>query len=114
MSIFKRFLLVLSIQPATTSGNREQPSGTSSWVRAWGMTHTLDEEEPAHRDFESVIRGIEEDWECAQDIQQGLLNGRPPDSLTFTFGRFEGNDVTFLENVGVVAQRLNGKQNGTK
>jgi hypothetical protein len=23
--------------------------------------HTLDEDEPAHRDFESVIRGIEED-----------------------------------------------------
>jgi hypothetical protein len=65
-----------------------------------------------HRDFESVIRGIDEDWECAQSIQQGLLNcnnnadAAREEGVIFTYGCFEGNNVAFLEHVDWISKEL--------
>jgi phenylpropionate dioxygenase-like ring-hydroxylating dioxygenase large terminal subunit len=103
ISIFKRFILYLSIQPI--GPDTEQPS-TSSLVQVWGVPRSYtgdaetNERTLQERDMESVIRGIEEDWECAEDIQQGLVaqNGGDDESL-FSYGRYEGNNVHFLRNV---------------
>jgi phenylpropionate dioxygenase-like ring-hydroxylating dioxygenase large terminal subunit len=117
ISLFKRFALFLSIQPNGT---------TSSRVRAWGVAHGAasstspgaEKEDDSYllqlRDLESVLQGIEEDWECAEDIQRGLnaassMQGENETAITtpfFTYGRFEGNNVAFLNHVGDVAKEL--------
>ena len=56
----------------------------------------------AGRDFDLIIAAIQEDWDCAQDIQCGL-NHHPTE---FTYGRFEGANVAFLRNVGLAASQL--------
>ena len=90
IALFKRFVLFLSIVP----------SGSSSRVRAWGISR--DESDMAGRDFDLIIAAIQEDWDCAQDIQCGL-NHHPTE---FTYGRYEGANVAFLRNVGLAASQL--------
>jgi phenylpropionate dioxygenase-like ring-hydroxylating dioxygenase large terminal subunit len=116
VSIFKRFVVVLSIVPTSTSskndGEESSCSSTSSRVRAWGIRqHNDDDQQLAHRDFESVILGIEEDWSCAEAIQRGMNSSSSSsdnnNSLTsLTYGRFEGANVRFLQNVGMAADEL--------
>lgn len=64
------------------------------------------------RDYNAVIAGIEEDWLCSEGIQRGLEGFRgksismAEDELAFTYGKFESNNVSFLENVGRAAEEL--------
>jgi hypothetical protein len=117
ISLFKRFALFRSIQPNDTSSSR---------VRAWGVTHSAtsstspgtEKEDDSYllqlRDLESVLQGIEEDWDCAEDIHRGLnaaisMQGENERAMTTpfsTYGRFEGNNVAFLAHVGEVAKEL--------
>jgi len=99
ISFFKRFVLMVSIHPI---------SNTTSHIQAFGITHQTaalcfpeNTIEKQQRDFENVMVGIEEDWECAQGIQRGLT----PDTIIH-HGRFEGNNQYFLDNVGQVAEKL--------
>lgn len=98
--LLKRFLLVTAIEPSGSSTSR---------VRSWGLPHPLvDPDEGvdiAERDFSSVIAAVEEDWECVEQIQQGL-NGTA--RTNFIFGGYESNNARFLENVGNYAARLKG------
>ena len=128
VSIFKRFALILSIIPITSNDGGSSTSA-SSFVRAWGIPHryfgatsSSDEtneevqrqqqqrQEQRFRDFESVIKGIEEDWDCAQDIQYGLqqlsLQQRPDDKFEFQYGRYEGNNVNFLKHVEEISKTI--------
>jgi phenylpropionate dioxygenase-like ring-hydroxylating dioxygenase large terminal subunit len=105
ISLFKRFALMLSIIPT---------SNTSSHIQAFGITHTTAKGNDVsiqhqQRDFESVLVGIEEDWECAAGIQRGLT----PDTMIH-HGRFEGNNHYFLHNVGEIADKLNNRQDGAQ
>ncbi len=102
ISLFKRFALFMSILPDTSHGN-----SSNSQVRLWGVTHaTAEGEDPSkqQRDLQSVIKGIEEDWECAEGIQKGLT----PDTMLH-HGRYEGNNVDFLCHVGEFAERIHEK-----
>lgn len=103
ISLFKRFALFLSILPNSSHG-----SSVSSRVRLWGVTHTTAEGEDLSiqkRDLESVIKGIEEDWVCAEGIQKGLTR-----DTIFHHGLFEGNNIQFLRHVGELAARLDHKK----
>lgn len=100
VTLFKRFAMFLSVFP--TSG------GASSKVRAWGTDHKygnydlagFDKDDQA-RDFESVLKAIEEDWEAAEAIQRNLSMDRE-----FTLGRLEGCNAKFLANVNKAAKAM--------
>eukprot|EP00980_Cylindrotheca_fusiformis_P002476 scaffold584_cov132-Cylindrotheca_fusiformis.AAC.29 len=107
ISIFKRFILYLSIQPS--SADPDEPS-TSSIVQLWAVPRTFanDKERSLQkRDMESVVRGIEEDWECAEQIQEGLNSQKNcgGDQVMFSYGRFEGNNFNFLQNVSALSNK---------
>lgn len=95
ISIFKRFVIFLSIHPtevqATTASKESQ-------IRAWGISHAHSDEDDdssvQQRDFARVLKGVEEDWFCAEGIQQGLQ----PDT-EIHHGRFEGINFEFLQGV---------------
>jgi nitrite reductase/ring-hydroxylating ferredoxin subunit len=133
ISLFKRFILFLSIVPTSDGNNKENTNSTQpsckSHVRAWavarrnlasGSSSNSNGDDSgnrdamlalARRDYESVIRGIEEDWECAEGIQSGLMaaranNNKSNTTPTFSHGCFEGNNVAFLHHVGLVSQEL--------
>jgi phenylpropionate dioxygenase-like ring-hydroxylating dioxygenase large terminal subunit len=102
ISIFKRFALMLSVIPT---------SNTSSRIQAFGITHQTangSTMEKQHRDFESVVAGIQEDWDCAEGVQRGLT----PDSMIL-HGRFEGNNHYFLHHVGKIAEKLLNRKDGS-
>jgi phenylpropionate dioxygenase-like ring-hydroxylating dioxygenase large terminal subunit len=128
VSLFKRFILFLSIVPSSdvntehnNNNNNKQPS-CKSHVRAWAIARNCssnaDDDDnnnedkdarmaTARRDYESVIRGIEEDWECAEGIQSGLMAARANNNNNnHAHGCFEGNNVAFLHHVGLVSQEL--------
>mmetsp|Transcript_11194 Transcript_11194/g.30909 ORF Transcript_11194/g.30909 Transcript_11194/m.30909 type:complete len:427 (+) Transcript_11194:63-1343(+) len=109
ISIFKRFFIFLSVLPIANIDSNQ--ASIQSRVRAWGVAHGITEDgagrDNSHemavqrRDFQSVIAGIEQDWECAELIQQGL----DADTLIH-HGRFEGNNIAFLRDVGEMAELL--------
>lgn len=102
ISLFKRFALFISILPYP--GNSSTDASKQSRVRLWGVTQaTAEGEDPAvqKRDFDSVIRGIEEDWACVEGIQRGMRH-----DTVFHHGRFEGINVNFLRDVEDVANHL--------
>ena len=107
ISLFKRFVVFLSIVPELSRGDGSFEPGASRRcrLRAWAVCHaTAKDEHDAElqqRDFENVIRGIQEDWDCAESIQRGLT----PDTVIH-HGRFEGINVDFLKNVGDIAAQL--------
>ena len=110
ISLFKRFAMFLSILPAepATSGGGSSSSSSVSRVRAWGVTHATalgEELGKQQRDFESVLKGIEEDWECTETIQRGL---KPETRVQH--GRFEGNNVDFLRHVGELSEQIKRQQ----
>lgn len=117
VSIFKRFVIVLSIVPATSSGSSDESPSSTSWVRAWGIKDKgVDDNRDdslACRDFESVILGIEEDWSCAEAIQRGMESSESLDNnalTSLTYGRFEGGNVRFLKNVGMAADEVASRE----
>jgi phenylpropionate dioxygenase-like ring-hydroxylating dioxygenase large terminal subunit len=99
VTLFKRFVLFLSILPTT--------GPSASRVRSWGMVYSSQEDSrnlQTKRDLESVLAGIEEDWDCSVEIQRGLESKASQEM--FTLGRFEGNNVHFLNAVGMAAEHL--------
>jgi len=95
ISFFKRFAFFLSIEPIDSA---------SSKVRVWGTDHRFyhgQDREVQRRDFESVVKAIEEDWDCTERVQSNLKYAE-----TFTYGQYEGCNVMFLENVDAAAERL--------
>jgi phenylpropionate dioxygenase-like ring-hydroxylating dioxygenase large terminal subunit len=102
---FKRFALFLSIVPTGDSESR---------IRSWGLGYgAVENRDLQRRDLSSVLAGIEEDWQCSEDIQCGLdaaYSRVPRDaqetSPAFTYGRFEGCNVLFLHNVGAAAAAM--------
>jgi hypothetical protein len=105
ISLFKRFALFLSIRPSHTIpvDDHDRPChSTKSHVEAWATSHDrCRNEDPQlkRRDLESVLTGIEEDWECAEDIQHTLnsmfatrKNGddavEPKNAIQFSYERF--------------------------
>jgi phenylpropionate dioxygenase-like ring-hydroxylating dioxygenase large terminal subunit len=97
VSLFKRFVLFLSVQPEG-AGNA---SGRRTKIRAWGVKRTAAEEEDATKDFDNVIAGIEEDWDCAEGIFQNM-----DAESVFTYGLQEGGNILFLQNVEKAARNL--------
>lgn len=107
ITLFKRFVVFLSIVPEISrgDGSSEPQASRRCRLRAWAVCHATSKDEHdvelQQRDFESVIRGIQEDWDCAESIQRGLT----PDTVIH-HGRFEGINVDFLKNVGDIAAQL--------
>jgi phenylpropionate dioxygenase-like ring-hydroxylating dioxygenase large terminal subunit len=104
ISLFKRFAAFMSIVPETTTDANDAGSN-SSRVRLWAVvTHATaqgEDLEKQQRDLESVIKGLEEDWTCAEGIQRGLTK-----DTVVHHGRFEGNNIDFLRHVGEIAELL--------
>ncbi|CAB9525573.1 rieske 2fe-2S domain-containing protein [Seminavis robusta] len=105
VTFFKRLATFITMEPAASQHHPTEPS-TSTLVRAWALPHKWyedDDQEAQKRDFASVLAAVEEDWECAEQIQLGLNH---KDDKQFIFGGYEGNNVTFLNNVGAVAKKM--------
>lgn len=130
ISIFKRFIMYLSISPShvvedssSYSSNSDQQPSVSSVIRLWAVTKrnrkqaSTSKAATAVRDLENVVRGIEEDWKCAEEIQRTLNaqrkrrtscfddNKKVESSPIFSYSTFEGNNVHFLQNVGKLSSR---------
>mmetsp|Transcript_16132 Transcript_16132/g.24372 ORF Transcript_16132/g.24372 Transcript_16132/m.24372 type:complete len:87 (+) Transcript_16132:123-383(+) len=75
---------------------------------------------PPRRSFLGTTRygknhyGVEEDWDSAQDIFQGLTaqqqqgygTTKGDSSLLFTYGLFEGNNVHFQQNIDKLSKQF--------
>ena len=94
----------------TNNGSNKKDTTTQSKVRMWALPHRYfnasseDEQQQQERDLQSMIAGVEEDWDCAVNTQARL--SRETKTSDFIYGGYEGNNVRFLENIKRIANVL--------
>jgi len=111
INLFKRFATFTTFAPThTNNGSNKKDTTTQSKVRMWALPHRYfnasseDEQQQQERDLQSMIAGVEEDWDCAVNTQAGL--SRETKTSDFIYGGYEGNNVRFLENIKRIANVL--------